>query len=111
MSINIEHMVEDNVQSHLIKLASMSSSDLFEKIAIHVENPHMFKHFMGSNEEAPVWDFAYAAGLITRAEADLMNVYENGGRAPWTMTGQSSIPEVINNPGGLPGSNDGTQVS
>ena len=83
MSINIEYMVEDNVQPHLIKLASMSSSDLFEKIAIHLENPYMFKHFMGASEEAPVWDFAYAAGLITRAEADLMNVYEGGGRAPW----------------------------
>ena len=88
MSINIEHMVEDSVQPHLIKLASMSSSDLFEKIAIHVENPYMFKHFIGSNEETPVWDFAYAAGLITRAEADLMNVYESGGRAPWHIEEQ-----------------------
>ena len=102
MSINITHMIEDNVQPHLIKLASMSSEDLFEKIAIHVENPHMFKHFLGSNEEAPVWDFAYAAGLITRAEADLMNGYENGGRAPWAMTEQSDTSEAINIPGGLP---------
>ena len=85
MSLNITHMVEDNVQPHLIKLASMSSSDLFEKIAIHVENPHMFKHFMGAEQDAPVWDFAHAAGLITRAEADLMNRYESGGRAPWVI--------------------------
>lgn len=83
MSINITHMVEDNVQPHLIKLASMSSTDLFEKIAIHVENPHMFKHFMGAEQEAPVWNFAHAAGLITRAEADLLNGYEKGERAPW----------------------------
>lgn len=82
MSINIEHMVEDNVQPHLIKLASMSSSDLFEKIAIHIKNPYIFKHFMGAEEDAPVWDFAYAAGLITKAEADLMNGYEKRESAP-----------------------------
>ena len=92
MSINITHMVEDNVQPHLIKLASMSSEDLFEKIAIHLENPHMFKHFMVAEQNAPVWDFAYAAGLITRAEADLMNVYESGGRAPWHVEEQEQEP-------------------
>ena len=98
MSINIEHMIEDNVQPHLIKLASMSSEDLFEKIAIHLENPHMFKHFVNAEQNAPVWDFAYAAGLITRAEADLMNGYENGGRAPWYIENEESAQPTLPEP-------------
>ena len=88
MSINITHMIEDNVQPHLIKLASMSIQNIIEKIGVHLENPYMFKHFLNSAETESSWDFAYAAGLITRAEADLMNVYESGGRAPWHIEEQ-----------------------
>lgn len=75
--INIEQMREDNVQSHLIFLAEMASASQFEKIAMNLENPQIFSQFMALDLDAPVWDYAYAAGLITRAEADLMKFYEN----------------------------------
>ena len=74
--INIEQMREDNVQSHLIFLAEMASASQFEKIAMGLENPQIFSQFMALDEDAVVWDYAYAAGLITRAEADLMKSYE-----------------------------------
>lgn len=74
--INIEQMREDNVQSHLIFLAEMASASQFEKIAMNLENPQIFSQFMALDQDAVVWDYAYAAGLITRAEADLMKSYE-----------------------------------
>lgn len=74
--INIEQMKADNVQSHLIFLAEMASASQFEKIAMGLKNPQLFSQFMALDEDAVVWDYAYAAGLITRAEADLMKSYE-----------------------------------
>ena len=74
--INIEQMREDNVQSHLIFLAEMASASQFEKIAMGLENPQIFSQFIALDQDAVVWDYAYAAGLITRAEADLMKSYE-----------------------------------
>lgn len=76
--INIEKMREDNVQSHLIFLAEMASASQFEKIAMGLKNPQIFSQFLGLDESAVVWDYAYAAGLISRAEADLMKSYEGG---------------------------------
>ena len=74
--INVEQMRADNVQSHLIFLAEMTSASQFEKIAMGIRNPYIFSQFMALDENAVVWDYAYAAGLITRAEADLMKSYE-----------------------------------
>ena len=74
--INIEQMKADNVQSHLIFLAEMASASQFEKIAMNLENPQIFSQFMALDEDAVVWDYAYAAGLITKAEVDLMKSYE-----------------------------------
>lgn len=74
--INIEQMREDNVQSHLIFLAEMAPASQFEKIAMNIKNPQIYQQFMALDQDAVVWDYAYAAGLITRAEADLMNSYE-----------------------------------
>ena len=66
--INIEQMREDNVQSHLIFLAEMASASQFEKIAMGVRNPQIFSQFLALDQDA--------AGLITKAEADLMKSYE-----------------------------------
>ena len=74
--INIEQMRADSIQSHLIFLAEMASASQFEKIAMGLKNPQIFSQFMALDEDAVVWDYAYAAGLITRAEADLMKSYE-----------------------------------
>lgn len=73
--MNIEQMIEDGVQEHLIALAQMASASQFEKIATRLENPQIFSQFLALDADAPIWDYAYAAGLITRAEADLMNSY------------------------------------
>ena len=74
--INIEQMREDNVQAHLIFLAEMASASQFEKIAMGIRNPQIFSQFLALDQDAVVWDYAYAAGLITKAEADLMKSYE-----------------------------------
>ena len=74
--INVEQMRADNVQSHLIFLAEMASASQFEKIAMGIKNPQIFSQFMALDQDAVVWDYAYAASLITKAEADLMKSYE-----------------------------------
>lgn len=74
--INIEQMKADSVQSHLIFLAEMASASQFEKIAMGIRNPQIFSQFLALDQDAVVWDYAYAAGLITKAEADLMKSYE-----------------------------------
>lgn len=76
MAINVEQMIEDGVEEKLIFLASMASTSQFEKIAMNIKNPQIYQQFMALDEDAVVWDYAYAAGLISRADADLMNSYE-----------------------------------
>lgn len=76
MAINIEQMIADGVEEKLIFLASMASTSQFEKIAMNIENPQIYQQFMALDEDAVVWDYACAAGLISRADADLMNSYE-----------------------------------
>ena len=41
-----------------------------------IRNPQIFSQFLALDQDAVVWDYAYAAGLITKAEADLMKSYE-----------------------------------
>lgn len=76
MAVNIEQMIEDGVEEKLIFLASMASASQFEKIAMNIKNPQIYQQFMALDQDAVVWDYAYAAGLISRADADLMNSYE-----------------------------------
>ena len=75
MVLNVEKMIEDGVEAKLIFLAEMASASQFEKIAVNLENPRIFRQFLALNEDAVVWDYAYAAGLISRADADLIKSY------------------------------------
>ena len=75
MAINIEKMIEDGVEKKLIFLASMTSAPQFEKIAMRIKNPQIFEDFMALDQNAVVWDYAYAAGLISKADADLLYSY------------------------------------
>lgn len=75
MSININQMVEDGIDEKLIFLASMSDAALFEKIAMGIKNPFIFRGFVASHEAASPWSYAYAAGLISKADVDLMKSY------------------------------------
>lgn len=76
MAINIEQMIADGVEEKLIFLASMTQPLQFEKIAMNIKNPQIYQQFLALDQDEPVWDYAYAAGLISRADADLMNSYE-----------------------------------
>lgn len=71
----IAQMEADNVPEHLIRLAKMDFSSLRIKIAINLENPYIFNQFICGADDT--WSYAAAAGLITRAEASLMNRYES----------------------------------
>ena len=75
MTLNVEKMIEDGVEEKLIFLAQMNSASQFEKIAMNLENPQIFSQFLNLDEDAIVWDYAYAAGLINRADADLIKSY------------------------------------
>ena len=75
MVLNIEQMEEDGVEEKLIFLAKMAATSQFEKIAVNLENPRIFRQFLALDEDAVVWDYAYAAGLISKADADLIKSY------------------------------------
>ena len=90
MAINIEQLIEDGVEEKLIFLASMASASQFEKIAMNIKNPQIYQQFMALDEDAVVWDYAYAAGLISKADADLMNSYE----VPANDNDENPLPEA-----------------
>lgn len=75
MSMNIEKMKTDGINSYLIDLAEMNADSLKTKLAVNIENPAIFSQYIGE-ENSVNWDYAYAAGLITKAEALLLKSYE-----------------------------------
>ena len=77
MAVNIEQMIADGVEEKLIFLASMTSASQFEKIAMNIKNPQIYQQFMALDQDAPVWDYAYAAGLISKADAELISRYDS----------------------------------
>ena len=86
MAFDIDKMKADGVSPHLIEIAELSErSDTaaFEKIAMGIENTEIFRQFISMESDAPVWDYMYAAGLCTKAEADWFksggNPYIEGG--------------------------------
>ena len=68
-------MKTDGINSYLIDLAEMNADSLKTKLAVNIENPAIFSQFNGEEGNAN-WDYAYAAGLITKAEALLLKSYE-----------------------------------
>ena len=57
-------------QARIDWLKAMPKEAQFEAIAMRIENPQIFIQFFASVEDASsVWDYAYAAGLISRADA------------------------------------------
>ncbi len=109
--INVEQMRADNVQSHLIFLAEMASASQFEKIvmkiAMNLKNPQIFSQFTALYFDeigAILWDYAYAADLITKAEADLMKFYENTANFnPHVVTPDGNVGEESGKPVSEPG--------
>ena len=79
MSMNIEKMKTDGINSYLIDLAEMNADSLKTKLAVNIENPAIFSQFIDDESNANWEDYAYAAGLITKAEALLLKSYEEEG--------------------------------
>jgi hypothetical protein len=63
-------------QERIDWLKAMPKESQFEAIAMKIENPQIFSQFLASEEEVSVWDYAYAAGLISKADADFIKAEE-----------------------------------
>lgn len=72
-------------QERIDWLKAMPAAAQFEAIAMKIENPAIFSQFLALDEEASIWDYAYAAGLISKADADFIKAEEaeeEGGEEP-----------------------------
>lgn len=74
-------------QARIDWLKAMPKEAQFEAIAMKIENPQIFSQFLASEEDASVWDYAYAAGLISKADAVFAKAEEaedegEGGKEP-----------------------------
>lgn len=63
-------------QERIDWLKAMPAAAQFEAIAMKIENPAIFSQFLALDEEASIWDYAYAAGLISKADADFAKAEE-----------------------------------
>lgn len=63
-------------QERIDWLKAMPTAAQFEAIAMRIENPAIFSQFLALDEDASVWDYAYAAGLISKADADFIKAEE-----------------------------------
>ena len=63
-------------QERIDWLKAMPKEAQFEAIAMRIENPQIYSQFLASDEDASVWDYAYAAGLISKADADFAKAEE-----------------------------------
>ena len=53
-------------------ITDMPRARQFEKIAMNIKNPQIYRQFLASEDSADVADYAYAAGLISKADADFI---------------------------------------
>jgi hypothetical protein len=90
-------------QARIDWLKAMPKEAQFEAIAMRIENPQIFSQFLASEEDASVWDYAYAAGLISKADADFIKAEEakeaedgeeGGEENPTTPTTPTEEPKV-----------------
>lgn len=63
-------------QERIDWLKAMPKEAQFEAIAMRIENPQVYSQFLASDEDASIWDYAYAAGLISKADADFAKAEE-----------------------------------
>ena len=56
-------------QARIDDLQAMPQAAQFEKIAMNIKNPQIYRQFLASEDSAEVADYAYAAGLISKADA------------------------------------------
>lgn len=63
-------------QARIDWLQAMPVAAQFEAIAMGIKNPQIYSQFLALDEGASVWDYAYAAGLISKADADFAKAEE-----------------------------------
>lgn len=63
-------------QERIDWLKAMPREAQFEAIAMRIENPQIYSQFLASDENASIWDYAYAAGLISAADAKFVKAEE-----------------------------------
>lgn len=78
-------------QERIDWLKAMPAAAQFEAIAMRIENPAIFSQFLALDEDASVWDYAYAAGLISKADANFVKAEEAE-----EETTEEPTPEPIN---------------
>jgi len=88
-------------QERIDWLKAMPAAAQFEAIATRIENPAIFSQFLALDEDASIWDYAYAAGLISKADADFIKAEEaeeggeeGGEENPATPTTPTEEPKV-----------------
>ena len=63
-------------QARIDWLKAMPTAAQFEVIAMGIKNPQIYSQFLALDEDASVQDYAYAAGLISKADADFAKAEE-----------------------------------
>ena len=56
-------------QTRIDDLQAIPQAAQFEKIAMNIKNPQIYRQFLASEDSAEIADYAYAAGLISKADA------------------------------------------
>lgn len=107
-------------QERIDDLKSIPAAARFEKIAVNLENPQLYRQFLEIGAEADIKeivDYAYAAGLISKADAekikqeedekDVITLIVDGFKegddgegiaaSVWTTSVDNTIIEKINN--------------
>ena len=56
-------------QARIDDLQAMPQAAQFEKIAMNIKNPQIYRQFLASEDSAEIAEYAYAAGLISKADA------------------------------------------
>ena len=74
-------------QARIDWLKAMPTAAQFEAIAMGIKNPQIYSQFLALDEDASVWDYAYAAGLISKADVDFIKAEEAKGSEEQPETG------------------------
>ena len=88
-------------------LKAMPAAAKFEAIAMKIKNPAIFSQFIALDEDASVWDYAYAAGLISKADADFAKAREAAESEGGEGEGEGNKPPL---PDPIPGTSPGQKV-
>lgn len=76
-SITSATNIEDYVPKHVIDFMARPQAAQFKAIAMNIKNPQIFAQFIALESDAPIWDYAYAAGLISKADRDSLEQSES----------------------------------